>query len=134
MANGRQGVFCTDGFQEKEVKILDQYMKKVWGITTEARSHGLVRKDGGVRYRLYIKTHEDLQKFLKLIMPYIPIKAMIRKVLLLYEDAELQQRWISEIVSRTKYTRKEVEEICDTRKQELKKFKSENDIVHSVIK
>lgn len=52
MSNGRQGVFCTDGFQEEEVRVLDQYMKKVWGVTTEARPQGLTRKDGGERYRL----------------------------------------------------------------------------------
>lgn len=130
VGNASQGVFCTDGFKEEDVKVLDKYMKKVWGITTEARSQGLNRADGGERFRLWIKTHEDLKKFLRIIMPEIPT-TMLKKVLLLYKDAELQQRWISEIAEHTKQPREIVEGVCEARKQELKEFRSENDIVQS---
>jgi len=131
VGNASQGVFSTDGFKEGDVKVLDQYMKKVWGITTEARLHGLKRADGGERYRLWIKTHEDLKKFLRIIMPELPTKTMLKKVLLLYKDTEHQERWISEIVRQTKQPREIVEAECYARKQELKEFRSENDIVHS---
>jgi len=48
--------------------------------------------NGIERYRLITKTHEDLKKFLILIMPYIPTETLLNKVMLLYNDAELQQR------------------------------------------
>jgi len=130
VGNASQGVFCTDGFKKEDTKILEQYIKIVWNINVESRSVGLVKYDGQERFRLYIKTHEDLIKFLKLIIPHTPTLLMVKKVLLLYEDVELQQRWISEIVSNTSFTQQAVEGVCKERKSLLKKFKLENDIVH----
>jgi len=121
--SGAQGVFCTDGFQEDQVYILDQYMKKVWGITTSVQRQNKKRKNGEWRCRLYLATHEDLRKLLLLIMPHIPTLGMLYKVMLLYAEPELQQRWISEIVSRTKFTREEAEKVCMERKERLAKFK-----------
>ena len=56
---------------------------------------------------------------------------MLYKVIILYKDSQLQQRWISEIVENSQYTLSEVEAVVQKRKSELKAF-SENDIVHSV--
>lgn len=122
IGSGSQGVFCTDGFTEENVKVLDRYMKKVWGITTEYRPHNKLRVDGGMRYRIYIKTQEDLEKFLKIIIPHIPTLSMMYKVLILYKNPELQQRWISEVAKLSKYSREDLEKICNARKSELKKF------------
>lgn len=55
---------------------------------------------------------------------------MLYKVLILYKDSELQQRWISEIAQNSKYTLSEIQGVVNKRKSELKAF-SENDLVHS---
>ena len=94
VSDSRQGVFCTDGFSLEEVKILDQYMKKVWKINTKI---GVVGKTD--RYRLWIRATKDLQAFLRIIIPHIHTRDMLYKILLVYKDTELQQRWISEVVS-----------------------------------
>jgi len=130
IGNASQGTFCTDGFSKKDVQTLQQYLEVVWGVNSECRSRGEFRADGEERFRLFTKTHGDLVKFLRIIMPHIPTLSMVKKVLLLYNDAELQQRWNSEIVSRTNFTQQQVEEICKERKSLLKKFKTEYDIVH----
>jgi len=122
--------YFTNGFLNKDSKILENYLDVVWGIKTESQSINKYKADNNERFRLYMKTHQDLIKFLQIIIPYTPTLTMIKKVLLLYDDAELQQRWISEIVSKTNYTYEQIETICKERKSQLKKYKSENDIVH----
>lgn len=124
----KQGVFCTDGFSLKDIQVLDRYLKKVWGINTAI--FPVKKKDGTERYRLWIRSVNDLKAFLKIIIPYIPVKSMLYKVLILYKDSELQQRWISEIAQNSKYTLSEIQGVVNKRKSELKAF-SENDLVHS---
>jgi hypothetical protein len=132
--NTKQGVFCTDGFTEKDVKVLDRYMKIVWGINTSVHSVGKTKKDGTARYRLWIRSPNELKRPPRAIIPYIPVSSMLYKVVMLYKDSELQQRWISEIVNGSRFSLNEIENIVATRKSELKAFsiKSENDIVQSL--
>lgn len=94
VSDSRQGVLCTDGFSLKEVEILRRYMQKVWGIKTKI---GIVKQTG--RYRLWIRSTEHLQKLLRIIIPHIYVREMLRKVLLVYKDTHLQQRWISEVAT-----------------------------------
>jgi hypothetical protein len=133
VSNTRQGVFCTDGFTYKDMLVLDRYMKKVLHINTSIHALGLkknniFKKDGTKRYRLWIRSRDELKKFLKIILPHIPVSSMLYKAVLLYKDSELQQRWISEITNLTQYSEKEINNIVLERKQNLKHF-SENDIV-----
>lgn len=134
VARGRQGVLCTDGFTEEEVKIIEQYMRVKWGINTKAylvREQGApkLKKDGSERWRLRFATIADLEKFLLLIMPHVEVKIMLKKILIKYSDAERQQRWTSEIVSRTKFTQQDVEEAIASRANVCEN--PEDDIVHS---
>lgn len=97
MAGGRQGVICTDSFTEKEVKLIEQYMKVEWGIGVKSylvREQGQpnLKKDGTERWRIRFETIEELKKFLILIMPYVEVKTMMKKILLKFTDAERQQR------------------------------------------
>jgi len=62
VSDTRQGVFCTDGFSHDEVRLLDRYMKKVWGITT-----GISQVKDKDQYRLWIRSTDSLQKFLQTI-------------------------------------------------------------------
>ncbi len=131
VSNTKQGVFCTDGFTLKDVQVLDRYMKKVWGLNTAIHPVGNKKKDGTERYRLWFRSVTDLKNFLRIVIPHIPVYSMLYKVIILYKDSQLQQRWISEIVENSQYTLSEVEAVVQKRKSELKAF-SENDIVHSL--
>lgn len=96
---GRKGVFCTDGFEKKSVKILARYLKVVWSV--RAIVAPIMREYKGERrqyWRIWIRSQEELKKFLRIILPYIPVSSMLRKVVLLYKDSQFQQRWISEII------------------------------------
>lgn len=93
VSDTRQGVFCTDGFTESEVKILQRYLKVVWKVETTI---GRVSKTE--RFRLWLRSTEQLQKLLRIILPHIQVEQMLPKVILLFRDSNLQQRWISEIV------------------------------------
>src|SRR3989344_7224123 len=115
--NTRQGVFCTDGFELNQVKLLDRYLKKVWGITTT-----VFRTQKG-HYRLIIHSSQDLQKFLRIILPHISVASMLPKVLLLYKDSELQQRWISEVENLTQFSRETIEKYLLEKRQKWKKFR-----------
>ncbi len=123
IGDSRQGVFCTDRFSLKDVKTLDRYMKKVWHITTKV---GKVKDRDG--YRLWIRTTSDLTKLLKTILPYIPVPSMLPKVIMLYKDKELQQRWISEIVSNSRFSKEVIYNQYRKKIAKWSKF-SENDIV-----
>jgi len=102
---GRKGVFCTDGFDKKSVKVLTQYLKVVWGIKTVVAP---VRREhkGKVReyWRIWIRSQEELKKFLRIIIPYIPVPSMLQKTILLYKDSQFQQRWISEIIHLSRFS------------------------------
>lgn len=126
VSDSRQGVFCTDGFSLEEVKIIDRYMKKVWNINTAI---GTVKKTG--RYRLWIRSTKELEKFLRIIIPHIHVRDMLRKVLLLYKDSKLQQRWISEIATLGNFPESVIIEEILKRKSSLKIF-SDKDIVQSL--
>jgi len=131
VSNTRQGVFCTDGFTLRDLKVLVQYLKKVWNISTTIHPVGLNRKDGTPRYRIWLRSRRELEKLLKLIAPHIKVNSMLYKILLLYKDSQLQQRWISELVKLTCFTQTEISQATKERKTTLKAFKkTENDIVH----
>jgi LAGLIDADG DNA endonuclease family len=121
VTNTRKGVFCTDGFDEKSVKLLARYLQIEWGIKTIV---GAIHKEGGLRdqyFRLWIRSTDELKKFLRLVAPHVP-KSMLYKVLILYKDSELQQRWISEIADLTEFSIEEISEIVNERKDQLKHY------------
>ena len=121
IANSRKGVFCTDGFSCEEVEIIRKYLKKVWNIETKiGRTEGI---SGRKYYRLYIRSTEELKKFLRIILPYIPVKEMLPKTLLLYKDSQLQQRWISEVVELSKFSRSTVEKYLKIKKSKWQSFR-----------
>nr|QXT44716.1 putative DNA endonuclease [Nitellopsis obtusa] len=97
---GRKGVLCTDGFDEDSVKLLAHYLEVVWNVYTHVgpiqRQRDRQYGNYSQNYRLWFGT-EELKKFLRIILPYIPVQSMLRKTMLLYKDAKFQQRWISEM-------------------------------------
>jgi hypothetical protein len=96
----RRGVLCTDGFDEKSVRKLAQYLEKVWNVKAHAGAIRRNRKYGNYSqqeyYRLWFSTTE-LKKWLRIIMPHIPVASMVYKTIIVYKDSQFQQRWISEV-------------------------------------
>lgn len=94
----RRGVFCTDNFTEKECVLLKNYLSKVWKIRVTI--HPIHRKATGKKYfRIWI-CNSELQKFLNLIVLYVPLiwELFEKKMIINYKNPVLQQRWISQLV------------------------------------
>lgn len=124
IANGRRGVICTDLFSYKEQKILAQYLEKIWKIKVHIGK--ITRRKNNKEthyYRLWFRSTEELKKFLRLILPYVKTASMLPKVLLLYRDSQLQQRWISEVSQLTGFPRKIVEQYLVEKKIKWKNFR-----------
>lgn len=122
IANTRKGVLCTDGYSLEEVEIIKKYFKVVWGIETKISTTSKSNFAQRRYYRLYLFSRVELEKLLRIILPFIPVKEMLYKVLILYKDSNLQERWISEIVEKTSFDVEEVNEIVNLRKSKLKAF------------
>lgn len=120
VTNGRKGVLCTDGFSHEEVKIMQKYFRKVWGIETKI---GETNTRGRHYYRLYIRSTQEFKQFLRLIIPHIPVEEMLTKVLLLYKDSKLQQRWISEVTELSQFPRETVEKHLAIKKSKWKHYR-----------
>jgi hypothetical protein len=124
IANSRKGVFCTDGFDEDAQHRLAQYFKVVWGIQVHV---GIIRRrrNGQIKeyYRLWIRSTEELKKFLRIVLPFTKTEVMLPKVLLMYKDSKLQQRWISEVVDATEFSLQTVEKALATKQLKWKAFR-----------
>ena len=124
ITNGRRGVLCTDPFTYEEQKILAQYLLKVWGIKVAIGKIKRVWEGKYYEYyRLWIRSSEELKKFLLIILPCIEVSSMLPKVLLLYKDSQLQQRWISEVNKATGFSEKLIEKYVDQKKAKWKMFR-----------
>lgn len=124
ISNSRRGVLCTDPFSYEEQKILARYLLKVWGVKTTIGK--IVRKWKGKQieyYRLWIRSSEELQKLLRIILPHIKVTSMLPKILLMYKNIDLQQRWISEVVKATDFSREIVEKHLNEKKSRWKNFR-----------
>ncbi len=129
VVNSRRGVLCTDSFSYEEQKVISRYFQVVWKIRTQIGSHH-DKRTGKTFYRLWIRSTEELKKLLTIILPHIEVEQMLPKVLLLYKDSELQQRWISEVEKHTCFSRETIEKYVNEKKDRWKP--SENDIVRSL--
>ena len=92
-AHTRQGVFCSDGFSYEEHTILARYLQTDWHIYCTIIKH---KKPLGYAYRLQLD-RKNLDSFLTLILPHIPVASMLYKVMPCYDNLENQQRWISKV-------------------------------------
>jgi hypothetical protein len=124
ISNGRKGVLCTDGFDLSSVKILARYIQIVWGVRTHiAPIYRYRQKVLKTYYRIWIRSTEELKKFLRIILPNIKVVSMIPKVLILYTDPQFQQRWISEIVQATGFSQDIIEHALAEKKMRWRRYR-----------
>ena len=124
ITNGRRGVLCTDPFSYEEQKLLARYLEVVWHIKVSIGKIKRTRNGVTVEYyRLWIRSSEELMKFLKIILPYVQVPDMLPKVLLLYKDSQLQQRWISEVHKATKFSEEVIQKYIDEKKSKWQAFR-----------
>lgn len=116
VGNSRKGVFCTEGFSRQNVMILSRYLNHNWSVKTHVARRGRY-------YQLRIYSTEELKKFLKIILPYISVANMLPKVILLYKDQDLQQRWISEVCRLTRFSPRVVKKYLEEKKKKWQMFR-----------
>ena len=118
VSDSRQGVICTDGFSLEEIEIIHQYFKKVWDIETK-----IGRISNQEKYRIWIRSSEELKKFLRIIIPHVFAKSMLYKILLTYKDSQIQERWISELEQIGNFSKEELEKALFDKKSKSKQFR-----------
>ena len=114
--NSRQGIFCCEGFDVKDMLVLSAHLKRKWDIQAHVGRRG--------RYHhLRIYSTEELKKFLRLILPHLSVASMLPKVLLLYRDPVLQKRWISEVRRLTGFSSGIIEKYVSEKRKRWKSFR-----------
>lgn len=124
IANGRKGVLCTDGFKEESVKVLARYLQVVWKIKTKVAPVKKQQDSKQKKYwRIWFYATSEFKKFLRIILPHVKISSLLFKIILLYEDHQLQQRWISEITHYTDFSEYVIKKHIDLKKSKWKNFR-----------
>jgi len=122
--NSRRGVICTDSFPYEFQQTLADYLDETWGIKVKIGKITRIWKGKTREYfRLWIRSGEELKKLLRLVLPHIQVESMLPKVLLLYRNPELQQRWISEVSMSTGFSEKVVRKYVNEKKSRWKYFR-----------
>ena len=124
IANGRKGVFCTESFSYKEQKILARYLLTVWGVKVSIGKIVRLRSEvARTYYRLWFRSTQELKKFLLIILPFIKVPSVLPKVMLLYRDSKLQQRWISDVSRLTGFSESVIHRAVREKKAKWKAFR-----------
>ena len=116
-------IICTDGFDEDAVKILAKYLEKVWQVKSTVAP---IKKLNGKKdkyYRIWLSSTSELIKFLQIILPHMEVEEMLSKVILLYKNDQLQERWISEIASHTKFSLDTIRKYVNLKKDKWQAYR-----------
>jgi hypothetical protein len=99
LSKNRQGIISCNKFQEKDVRILADYITTVWGVKCNAvLVPSKATKTNPNPMQIEIADFENLEKFIRIIAPLVPVKSMLYKVLLYKpNNPAFLQRWISEL-------------------------------------
>lgn len=94
----RQGVFSLNSTPPAQAKILAEYISTVWGVQCNV---GIVRskitKTNREPVAITIANIDELEKFIRIIAPIVPVKSMLYKICIYHEDSSRLQRWTSEL-------------------------------------
>nr|QQY84798.1 putative site-specific DNA endonuclease [Chaetophora lobata] len=97
VGDGQQGVLCMDNISKSEAEICKDYFHDVWNIDCSVAKVKSKKTPNKYYYRLYF-SGENCRKIVELVTPFIPIKSMIYKTFLRYNDFELDLRWRSFLI------------------------------------
>lgn len=107
---GRQGVLCTDGFSFDEQKLIVKYLRKVWQIECIIFENSTLYKGKVLKKnRLRFASRAQLENFLTIILPFLPVASMLYKTVICYQDQKNQERWISKVKEALPQFSKEIE-------------------------
>lgn len=97
ISKGRQGVLCTDKFSLISVHKLVRYLQVVWKLETKVLEVKKVYKGKERIYYRILLNKDNLEKLLRIILPFFPVEEVLYKGIVGYNNIDLQQRWISEM-------------------------------------
>jgi hypothetical protein len=98
LSKGRQGYISCNSTPLPQARILAHYISKVWGAECRAEINlSKATTSNPNPPEIVFVDLENLQKFLRIVAPLVPIKSMLYKVCLFPIDRAIRQRWISEL-------------------------------------
>lgn len=100
VAGGRKGELRTDPFSEDRVILISRYLEDEWKVHAHVGQVKSTNNDRSVKeafvYRLSFRT-EELKKFLRIVLPHIPVASMLRKCFVASNSKALEESWILEM-------------------------------------
>lgn len=98
LSNGRQGVISVNEMPYSEATILANYITTVWGVCCKVSIvPSKATKTNPLPVQIEIIDQDNLEKFLRIIAPIVPVESMLYKVCFCPENSSRQQRWASEL-------------------------------------
>lgn len=98
LSKGRQGVISVNNMPFYEAGILADYITNVWGVRCKASIvESKATRTNPEPVQIEISDQDNLEKFLRIIAPIIPVESMLYKVCFCPLDSSRQQRWASEL-------------------------------------
>lgn len=97
-SGGRQGVICVNGGTTEDANILAEYITVVWGAKCKVANYKSRESETNPDSpKIEFVDLDNLEIFLRIVAPLIPIKSMLYKVCLCPLDNIRRQRWTSEL-------------------------------------
>jgi hypothetical protein len=94
----RQGNISINSATEDEAKTLAQYLDVVWGVKCDVKLYTSRKTSSNpVAPDLTFVDLDNLEKFLTIVAPLIPVKSMLYKVCLYPLDPVRLERWTSKL-------------------------------------
>lgn len=94
----REGVWCLNSTPLAQAEILVDYFETVWGFKCKATiDKSRVTKTNPEPVSITFLDQDQLEVFLRIIAPLVPVESMLYKVCFCPIDCSRQQRWASEL-------------------------------------
>ena len=93
---GDHGKISFGLLPEAQVMVFIKYLEIAWGVKGRY-SLETSAKTGEYKYSVVMFDPENLQKFLRIIAPLIPVESMLYKICFFHENDSIRQRWVSEL-------------------------------------
>lgn len=98
LCSDRQGTISVNSMPIDQAQCLRDYIETVWGVKCHVVDVASKRtKTNPVSPQIYFSDLDNLEKFLRIVAPIIPVKSMLYKVCLKPKDSSRLQRWTSEL-------------------------------------